>query len=148
MWTEIVKEMAGFSTAVLTSVDASGYPFSIRCKTNPDSVAQVLRVQMPESVQFRPGPAGLLCHQHDESLWNLKSMTLRGLLEQDDQGWFFRPLKYTPGAGIGGLPAMVKFVLEGRRSTKHFLNKRHLPRPVIAWDTIHAIWAEIHGKGQ
>jgi hypothetical protein len=148
MWTEIVKEMADFSTAVLTSVDASGYPFSIRCKPNPDSVAQVLRVQIPEYIQFKPGPAGLLYHKHDESLWNLKSLTLRGLLEQDAQGWFFRPLKYTPGAGIGGLPAMVKFVKDGRRSARQYLEKRHLPRPVIAWDTVHEIWAEIHTKGQ
>jgi len=148
MWTKIVKDMAGFSTVVLTSVDASGYPLSIRCKTNPDPIAQVLRLQIPESVQFKPGPAGLLCHKHDESLWNLKSLMLRGLLEQDAKGWFFRPLKYTPGAGIGGLPAMVKFVQNGRRSTKQYLEKRHLPRPVIAWDTIHEMWAEIHSKGQ
>ena len=148
MWTEIVNEMADFSTAVLTSVDASGYPLSIRCKPNQDSVAQVLRLQIPEYIQFQPGPAGLLYHKHDESLWNLKSFMLRGLLEQDAQGWFFRPLTYTPGPGIGGLPAMMKFLLNGRRSTKQFLEKRHLPRPVIDWDTVHAIWAGIHSKGQ
>jgi len=148
MWSEIVKEMTDFSAAVLTSVDASGYPFSIRCKPNPDPVAQVLRVQLPEHIQFRPGPAGLLYHKHDESLWNLKSLTLRGLLEQDAQGWFLRPLKYTPGAGIGGLAAMVKFVQEGRRSANQYLVKRNLPRPVIAWNTVHAMWAETHSKSQ
>jgi len=140
--------MADFSTAVLTGIDALGYPFSIRCKTNPDSSAQVLRVQIPESVQFQPGPAGLLFHRHDESLWNLKSLTLRGLLEQDARGWFFRPVKYIPGAGIGGLVAMVKFVKEGRRSAKQYLEKRHLSCPVIAWDTVHEMWAEIHSKDQ
>lgn len=148
MWTEIVKEMADFSSAVLTSVDASGYPFSIRCKPSPEPVAQVLRVQIPENIQFQPGPAGLLCHKHNESLWNLKSFTLSGLLEQDAQGWLFRPLKYIPGAGIGGLPAMVKFVREGRHSAKQYLEKRHLPHPVIEWNTVHEIWAEIHSKGQ
>lgn len=148
MWAEIIKEMADFSTAVLTSVDASGYPFSIRCEPNQDSGDQVLRLQIPEHIQFQSGPAGLLFHKHDESLWNLKSFMLRGLLEQDAQGWFFRPLMYTPGAGIGGLPAMVKFVQNGRRCTKLFLEKRHLPRPVIDWDTVHALWAEIHKTGQ
>lgn len=145
MWPEIVVEMADFPTAVLTCIDSLGYPFSIRCEPKPDPVSQVLRVQLPEYLQFQPGPAWILCHKHDESLWNLKSLTVKGLLEQDAQGWLFRPLKYIPGAGIGGLIALVKFVQDGRHSTKQYLEKRHLPRPSIAWDTVHAIWAEVKG---
>jgi len=74
---------------------------------------------------------------------------VKGLLEQDDRGdWLFYPQKYIPGAGIGGLKAMAKFVQDGRRSTKRYLEKRDLSRPTIAWDTIHAIWADVHRNGQ
>jgi len=147
MWTEMIHELEDFPTAVLTCIDSSGYPFSVRCNTDPDDESQVLRIQLPEYVKFQPGPAWILCHKHDESLWNLKSFTVKGFLKQDDRGWFFTPQKFIPGAGIGGLMAMVKFLQDGRRSTRRYLEKRNLPRPVIAWDTVHAIWAEIYRNG-
>ena len=143
MWHEIVKEMADFPSAVLTGTDASGYPFSIRCNPEPEAAAQVLRVEMPSYVQIQPGPASLLCHKHDEWLWNLKSFTVCGELEQDARGWLFRPQKFIPGAGIGGMRAMVKFVQMGRRSTQEYLDKRNLKRPKIEWDTLHAIWLDV-----
>lgn len=146
MWAEIVKEMEAFSSAVLTSTDTSKYPFSVRCKPKPDISGEVLRVELPTYMPVQPGPAGMLFHSHDESLWNLKSMSLRGLLDKDSQGWFFRPLKYTPGAGIGGMMALLKFVRDGRRNTRKYLEKRNLPRPAIDWHSVHAIWSEIHGS--
>ena len=36
MWDEIVGQLADFTTAVVTGVDDTGYPFSLRCK--PDLV--------------------------------------------------------------------------------------------------------------
>jgi hypothetical protein len=144
MWIEMVHELEDFSSAVLTCVDATGYPFSIRCRPKPEDVSQTLLIHLPEYVKFQPGPAWMLCHKHDESLWNLKSFTVKGLLKQDDRGWLFYPQKYIPGAGIGGLMAMVKFLLDGRRNTRRYLEKRNLSRPVIAWDTVHALWAEVH----
>ena len=107
MWDEIMKHLADFSSAVLTGVDQAGYPFSVRCKPEPDADEQVLRVQVPEYTNIQPGPAGLLCHKHDEQLWNLKSFILRGSLERGVNGWIFCPHRFTPGAGIGGLFGMV-----------------------------------------
>lgn len=144
MWTELVHELEDFSTAVVTCVDATGYPFSLRCRPEPDDTTQALHVQVPDYAKFQPGPAWILCHKHDESLWNLKSFTVKGVLEQGDKGWLFFPQKYIPGAGIGGMMAMVKFLKDGRQNTKRYLEKRNLSRPAIAWDTVHALWAEIH----
>lgn len=146
MWAEIVKEMADFESAVLAGVDDSGYPYSIRCKPEPDAGEQVLRMRLPDSARLQSGPAALLYHRHDESLWNLKSFISRGTLERDPRGWLFRPQQFTPGAGIGGPMGMVKFVQDGRRSTRQYLEKRRLSRPAIAWDSIHALWAEAHNK--
>jgi len=148
MWTEIVKEIADFPTSILTGVDAAGYPFSVRCKPNPDFDTQVLRVELPKHFELQPCPAGLLCHKHDDLVNNQKSFLVRGRLEQDSQGWLFRPSKFIPGPGIGGVMAMINLLLTGRRNAKQYLEKRHLPRPVIAWDTVHAIWAEVHSQGQ
>jgi hypothetical protein len=143
LWDEIVKHLVDFSSAVLTGVDEAGYPFSVRCKPEPDNSAQVLRVQLPEDTCIQPGPAGLLCHTHDDWLWNLKNFIVRGTLEQDAQGWILRPQHFTPGAGIGGLLGMVKFLRSGRRVTKRYLDKRGLARPSIPWNKIHAVWAEV-----
>ena len=100
MWNELVKHLADYTSAVLTGRDATGYPFSIRCKPEPDTGAQVLRVIVPEYADLRPGSAGLLCHKHDEQLWNLNSFIVRGSLERDTLGWLFRPQQFIPGAGI------------------------------------------------
>ena len=59
MWDELVGLLADFGSAVLTGVDASGYPFSLRCQPEPDGVAQVLRVRVPQYANIQPGPAGL-----------------------------------------------------------------------------------------
>lgn len=139
MWLEIVKQLAAFPSAVLTGMDTAGYPFSIRCQPQPDPVTQVLRVSMPTGTNLEPGPAGLLCHKHDERLWNLKSFVVCGRLEQDDQGWFFRPQHLIPGMGMGGLMSGVRFVLNGRRNTRRYLEKRGLPRPQVPWDEVKAM---------
>ncbi len=143
MWDDMVRHMVGFSSAVLTGVDTSGYPFSMRCKPEIDASRKVLRVQVPEYADIRPGPTGLLCHKHDEELWNLKSFIVRGTLESGSRGWLFHPQKFTPGAGIGGLLGMVKFLRSGRRTAQRYLDKHDLSRPNIPWDEIQALWEEI-----
>lgn len=143
MWDDLVKNLADFPSAVLTGTDITDYPFSIRCNPKLDTDMQVLRVHVPEATGIQPGPAGLLCHKHDEWLWNLKSFIVRGALERDDQEWIFHPRRFIPGAGIGGLIQMVKFLRSGRRTTKRYLEKRGLPRLSIPWDKFHALWAEL-----
>ena len=144
MWDNLLKLLAGFSSGVLTGVDASGYPYSMRCRPEPDAAAQGLRLKVPDYAGIQPGPAGLLCHQHDELLWNLKSFVVRGSLERDAQGWLFRPRQLIPGAGMGGLMGFLNFVRTARRTTKQYLANRRLARPGIPWARIKEIWAEIH----
>jgi hypothetical protein len=143
MWHDMVEHLADFSSAVLTGVDTAGYPFSIRCEPEIDASRKELRVQVPEYADIQPGPTGLLCHKHDEELWNLKSFIVRGKLERNPEGWRFHPQRFTPGAGIGGLMGMVKFLRSGRRTAKKYLDKRGLARPSIPWDKIQALWEEI-----
>ena len=136
MWDEVTKGLAQFPDAVLTSVDADGYPLSIRCRPRVDTATRVLRVPMQNGLELRPGPASLLCHSHDENLWNLKAFLVRGQIEPADGGWVFRPQKFIPGAGMGGPLGDLRAVVEARRAAKRYLTKRGLARPAIPWDKI------------
>jgi hypothetical protein len=139
MWAEITKYLYQFESAVLSGLDEEGYPFSVRCRPYPDaSGAEVLRVWLPPHTVLRPGPASLLCHSHDENLWNLRSFLVRGVLKKDDGGWSFEPVQFIPGAGIGGFPAMIRFFTGARRNARRYLKKRRLARPRILWDEINA----------
>ncbi len=143
MWDEIARYLPTYASAVVTGIDQSGYPFSVRCVPEVDAKTRVLRLVLPGYCGIHVGPAGLLCHMHDEQLWNLKSFIVRGSLEQDSQGWLFRPRQFIPGAGIGGTIGMINFLRDGRRTTEQYLKKRGLARPKIAWEDIDATWAEI-----
>jgi hypothetical protein len=145
VWDEILRHLPDFESAVLTGIDAEGYPYSVRCRPQPD--ARVLRVQLPSYVPVRPGPASLLCHRHDENLWNLKSFLVRGTLAREDGTWIFRPGRFISGAGIGGPMGMVRFVTGSRMNARRYLQKRGLPRPRIPWDEVNAIKAQARGGG-
>ena len=136
MWPEITKGLALFPDAVLTALDAEGYPLSMRCQPREDTDARVLRV--PGGVDMRPGPASLLCHYHDENLWKLRAFLVRGRIEPADDGWVFHPEKFIPGGGMGGPLGDLRAVVEARRTARRYLAKRGLPRPVIPWNRIKA----------
>lgn len=140
MWTEIMEHLPDFSSAVLTGVDAAGYPISVRCKPKVSSQSKVISVQVTEGTDIQAGPASLLFHQHDEQMWNIKSFLLRGDIEKESQGWIFHPQKFTPGWGIGGLISMVRLIRTGRRTAKRYLKKRSLTHPTIQWDEIRALY--------
>jgi len=145
MWAEITGHLYGFESAVLSGLDEAGYPFSVRCRPYPDpSGAEVLRIRLPADTVLRPGPASLLCHRHDENLWNLKSFLVRGSLDHDVGGWNFEPIRFVPGVGIGGLPAMMHFFVGSRRNAARYLKKRGLARPRIPWDEINAVKDEVY----
>jgi hypothetical protein len=139
MWAEITRHLYQFESAVLSGLDEEGYPFSVRCRPYPDATgAEGLKVWLPPGTPIRSGPASLLCHSHDENLWNLESFLVRGVLVKDAGGWRFEPGRFIPGIGIGGLPAMIRFFLSSRRKASRYLKVRNLARPSIPWDEINA----------
>ncbi|HMV49623.1 MAG TPA: hypothetical protein PLD20_06325 [Blastocatellia bacterium] len=146
MWNKLIKELAMFSSAVVTGVDANGYPFSFRCVPLIDDAEQVLRIQLPVGIQIQSGRAGLLCHSHDEQLWNLKNFVVHGELEIQPGGCVFRPQRFIPGSGTGGALGDVKMMLNAGRSAKRYLTKRVLPRPTIPWDAIKTLREESKQK--
>jgi hypothetical protein len=139
MRAEITRHLYEFESAVLSGLDEEGYPFSVRCRPYPDTTgAEALKIWLPPGTPIRPGPASLLCHSHDENLWNLKSFLVRGVLVKDAGGWSFEPGRFIPGLGLGGLPAMIRFFFSSRRKASRYLRERNLARPSIPWDEINA----------
>jgi hypothetical protein len=142
MWAEIQRHLRGFSSPVLTGLDGDGYPFSIRCAPEPDETQQVLRVSLPDWTRIREGPASLLCHSHNQLLWDLRSFMVRGTLEATGgDTWLFRPSRFVPGVGIGGLAGMVRFALAKRGAARRYLHRRGLTRPRIDWAQLKALQA-------
>ncbi len=138
MWDEITQGLAQFPDAVLTAVDAEGYPLSIRCQPQVDAATKVLRVPTARGVDLQPGPASLLCHSHDENLWKLRAFLVRGRIERADGSLAFHPQKYIPGGGMGGPLGDLRTIVGARRTAKRYLTKRGLARPAIPWDKIKA----------
>ena len=143
MWDDIARLLPSFESAVLTGLDAEGYPYSVRCSPQLDESVKVLKVQVPAYAPVQAGPASLLCHSHDENLWNLRSFLVRGDLVRSSGGWIFEPKRYVPGAGVEGIKGMVDFVTGSRRNTKRYLRKRGLSRPRIPWKAINEIKAQV-----
>jgi hypothetical protein len=147
MWAEITRHLYRFESAVLSGLDEEGYPFSVRCRPYSDvSGAGVLTVWLPPGTPLRPGPASLLCHSHDENLWNLESFLLRGHLVKDAGGWSFEPGQFIPGAGIGGHLGKIRFLTGSRRRARRYLEQRGLARPRIPWDEIKAARKAFSGQ--
>jgi hypothetical protein len=145
VWTDLARILDRFPSAVLTASDAEGYPFSVRCHPSPDAATRSFQLELPGDLPLQPGPAGLLWHRHDDHLWNQLSYTTRGRLERADSGWRYTPTHYTPGLGLGGTLAFVRFLIGARGTTNRYLTRRGLPRPHVPWRAICAIKAEALG---
>ncbi len=129
----------------MTGLDGEGYPYSVRYQPYTDPVRQVLRLRLPAGIPVQIGPASLLCHMHDETMWNLKSFLVRGELSRDARGWSLRPQRFVPGAGIGAPMSMVRFLTSSRRNARCYLKKRELSRPRVPWEEIETIKARANG---
>ena len=143
MWDDILKNLAKFPSAVLTGTDVEGYPFSVRCTPQIDPSKKLLRLESMEHLLIQAGKASLLCHSHNELLWDLKAFVVRGDLRQDEQGWVFQPAQFIPGGGVGSPLDQLKAMRRMRKSAKWYLEKRSLARPQVQWQGIKKIWAEV-----
>ncbi|HLH24714.1 MAG TPA: hypothetical protein VK066_19505 [Chloroflexota bacterium] len=146
MWVKLVRELGRYDSAVLTGLDAAGYPYSVRCQPDPDAASQTLRVRLAAETPLQPGPASLLCHRHDEVLWNQRSFLARGRLVRQGDAWMFQPTQLVPGIGVEGVKGLVRFVITARRNARRYLAARHLPRPRIPWADINAAKAAARAR--
>jgi hypothetical protein len=135
VWAEAAKALAAFPEVVVTAVDADGYPVSIRQTVGRyDAQTGHMPVVWPPDLAITDGPATVLGHYHDEKLWNLKAMQIKGRLERRDGDWVFISTAFTPPSGM--LVAFWRFSKNGRAAGRRYLDKRGLTAPAVNWDAI------------
>lgn len=140
MWTELEAQLRRYSSTVLTALDDAGYPVSVRCQPRVDEAMRVVHIAAFGEVGLRAGPASILCHMHDDQLWQLTNVLIRGTIEQSSDGWIFRPLRLIRGQSRGPL-YFLRVLLDGRCAARRYLAKRGIPRPQIPWRHIQAVRA-------
>jgi hypothetical protein len=134
VWREVSRELRRYDSAVLSARDREGYPVTVRCVPGPDEDRTAFTVRIPDGLGVEVGPAWLLCHFHDRQFWGLRSFGARGQLERADGAWLFRPTAFVPG--MGGVIAMVRMFVGGRRRAYRYLAIRHLEPPDVRWDLV------------
>ena len=75
-----------------------------------DAASGTMPVKLPDVLGPVAGPASLLCHFHDENLWNLRSVLVKGRLERRGDAWVFVGTSFDP-------PSMLKMMSGVKKST-------------------------------
>jgi hypothetical protein len=136
VWAEAAKWLGKFDGAVLTSVDADGYPVSIRVNSRDyDAATGTLAVTFPTAFHVVEGPANMLAHSHDEKLWKLNMIQIKGRLEARSEGWVFVSTKFDAPTKM----AFVQFLRGNSASAHKYLDKRGLKRPLVDWAAVKEI---------
>ena len=130
MWAEAAKWLNKFDEAVLTVLDSDGYPGSVRVDARAyDPVTGELPSAVPDALRAVEGPANLLCHYHDEKLWKLNAITIKGRLENRNGSWVFATTSFNAPSKL----AMLSFIKGVRSAGQKYLDKRGLDRPEVDW---------------
>lgn len=136
MWSEAAKWLAKFPEAVVTVLDVDGYPVSVReTARGYDAATGELPIRMPQTLRAAEGPANLMCHYHDEKLWNLRAIQIKGRLEQRSGDWVFVSTAFTPPAS-GQLRSLWRLAKQLRTSADNYLRRRGIERPQVNWVAI------------
>jgi hypothetical protein len=137
----ILKQLPGYEGAVLSWADADGMPCSARTRLEGCD-GDGLVVGRTSGRPLREGPASLLCHRHDERLWNLKSFGATGHIGPVGDRWVFTPERFLPGASSSDPRSLVRMVRSSRANARRYLDKRGLPWPDVPWHEYKAL----HGR--
>lgn len=133
MWAEAAKWLRKYNDAVLTALDADGYPVSLRISHEAyDAATGELVADIPEELHAAEGPANLLCHYHDEKMWNISAVQIKGRICQRDGRWVFVSTRFDAPSKL----AMLYFIRNARNSGQKYLDKRGLSRPEVDWVAI------------
>jgi hypothetical protein len=139
MWSEAAKRLAGYDEAVVTAVDPAGYPVSIR-QAAPcyEPGTGEFTVEWPSLLAVTEGPATVLCHSHDEKLWNIKQLQIKGRLERRAGQWVFvsTELRPSPASQLG---IFLRLARDMRKSGKRYLDRRGLEKPKVNWEALKAL---------
>jgi hypothetical protein len=147
MWNKaLAAQTAAYPTGVLTWVEPSGDPVSVRCVVHLDEAReQITFPALPPVAAGARGKACLLFHRHNAQLEELHQQVLKGELVEDGGALVLRVTEFVTANGQpnsdemphAGRPIqMFQFFLLGRRKAREYLAKRGAPWPPIPFDEI------------
>lgn len=145
MWNEVlIRCAAAYPSAVLTSVEDSGYPASVRCRPTFDAAQQQITfADLPPLAADWRGPACLLFHRHAPDLGDQHELLITGTLAPAGGTLALAPKAFLTGSGrqdtdrmaVAGSPLdLLRFLLLGRRQARAYLARRGAPWPPRPWD--------------
>ena len=136
MWAEAAKWLGKFNDAVLTVLDTDGYPASVRVDARKyDAATGQLPAELPDQLRCAEGPANLLCHYHDENLWNIKFIQIKGRIEERNSAWVFQSTVFNAPSKL----AMLSAMRSASTSAQKYLDKRGLQRSAVNWAAVKEI---------
>jgi hypothetical protein len=147
MWNrQLIALARAYSSAVLTIVEPSGYPLSVRCQVTFDETREAIGLgQVPSLARDWRGKACLLFHRHNERLEEQHELLIRGELTGAAGELMFHPSAFVTGTGSPTKDAMphagapldlIRFMLLGQRKARSYLRKRGQPWPAIDFDEL------------
>ena len=135
-----------YGSAVLSVVDRSGYPTSVRCAVRLDDARGLVAFTgLPPSAAAWRGAACLLFHRHDARLEGLHQLVIRGELVEEEGAVVLRPSAFVTANGrrdtdrmphAGSPLHLIRFMLLGRRNARAYLAKRGAPWPAVRFDEL------------
>lgn len=143
VWTEAAKWLARYPDVVVTALDTDGYPVSIRQNgSRYDARTGEFPVDLPDELRPAAGLANLLCHKHDELLWDLSAIHIKGSLDHRDGDWVFTSSAFTPPPRL----ELWHLAKRMRAAARRYLSKRQLEAPAVNWSAISEIWKEVAAR--
>ena len=148
MWSDKLAAFIGdYPSAVLSWVDSSGYPMSVRCRVGLEDGTQIIALpNLPLIAGAWRGKACLLFHMHDERLEGLRQMVLKGELVAAEAGAVqFKVSEFVTANGRpdtdrmphANAPVhMLQFYRLGRSKARAYLAKRGAAWPPIPFEEI------------
>lgn len=144
MWNKALIACARvYPSGVLTVVEDSGYPRSVRCVVEFDDARElILFPAPPPDMVGRQGLACLLFHRHNADLGGQHELLIKGELREEVGVLMLRPGDFLTGSGnqntdrmpvAGSALDMMRFMLLGRRKAREYLVKRGKPWPSRPW---------------
>jgi hypothetical protein len=139
VWSEAASELAKFPEAVLTALDPAGYPVSVRqWAPRYDPATGEFTISWPSNLPVAEGPAMVLCHCHDENLWNIQQLQIKGRLERRADRWVFASTDFRrpPRSQLG---VFWRLARDMRRAGRRYLDRRGLQMPTVNWKALQAL---------
>jgi hypothetical protein len=112
-WDRRIGELGRrYSTAVLSTVSADGFPSSIRVPVGLDRRGRTIKIDAePAGPPLRPGPACITAHDHHEKLTWMRNFQVRGdLVQQPTGAWVVVPQQVVHGFELPPTGALTRAI--------------------------------------